>query len=111
MDECLPNKWAKDAGKDGHIIGYQTNNAEKVGSPQQLEAAFQNGYCNSDATFFEIYEQRLWEVRQRSRQGVLDPNAGSSPGTCQLTPSSHRTLRDWAAMLHARREAAGIRWD
>jgi hypothetical protein len=107
LDECLPNKWAKNAGKDGHIIGYQTNNADKVGSREQLEAAFQNGYCNSNetATFFEIYEQRLWEVRQRSRQGVLDPNAGSSLGTCKFTPSSNRTLRDWADMLHAWRNS------
>jgi hypothetical protein len=102
-DDCLPNRWAKDAGKDGHIVGFQTNNATGVVNPEQLDAAFQNGYCNSDATFFEIYEQRLWEARMKTG-GVL----GNAIARCSLPVAAPRNLSGWAAMLHARREQRHI---
>jgi hypothetical protein len=107
-DDCLPNRWAKSAAKDGQIIGYQTNNALKVGSTEELEAAFQNGYCNSEATFFEIYEERLWELRKTRKDGVLDGNSGAGLGPCNLSPSADRTIADWAQMLHVRREQRGL---
>ena len=106
-DDCEPNYMAAAKGRQGQIIGFQTNNATGVADPQQLEAAFQNGYCNSKATFFEIYEQRLWEARQLSSTGVLDPNAGGSLGDCRFTPNANRTIRDWGEMLHERRAARG----
>jgi hypothetical protein len=93
-----------------HVVGFQTNNKEVVGDSVQLENSFQNGYCNSKAIFIEIYEERLWEIRNKATPDVLDLNAADSctptnwTVTSTLTPSQNRTLNDWAAMLHARRK-------
>jgi hypothetical protein len=106
-EKCPPNYLVLD-NQESQIVGFQTTNSKNgVSNSVNLEEAFQNGYCNSAATFFEIYEERLWEVRQLSSQGVLDSNAGSSLGTCKFIPSSNRTLGDWADMLHAKRTVRG----
>jgi hypothetical protein len=107
-DDCTPNYMAVNKGKQGQIIGFQTNNKAQVGNSFQLEAALQNGYCNSDATFFEIYEERLWEVRMKTGS-VLDPNAvGSAIAGCNLPIATNRSLGSWGAMLHERRKTRGV---
>ena len=105
-EDCRPNWWARSAA-DTQIIGYQTTNAPNgVDSPEHVEAALQNGYCDSQATFFEIYEQRLWEIRKARSDGVLDAGA-SVPAGCVL-PSGPRTLADWDNLLHIRRRERGV---
>lgn len=97
-DDCLPQNLVVQAGKDGRIIGFQTNNATKVGNNSQLDGALQNGYCNSDATFVEIYEERAWEARNRG--GALD----TAPSQlCDLSNMKARTLAAWSNQLLARR--------
>ena len=106
IEDCRPNRWARNAGDDGQIIGYQTTNATNgVDSPEHLDAALANGYCDSQATFFEIYEQRLWEIRKSRSDGVLD-RRGGSPAGCVLS-SAPRTLADWDNLLHIRRWERG----
>jgi hypothetical protein len=62
-----PNKWVTDEGHEGQYTGFQTNNAHEGGvrTPADVESAFQNAWDNSDATFVEIYEQRLWEIENQ----------------------------------------------
>jgi hypothetical protein len=109
-DECLPNRWVR--ARDGtQVVGFQTSNATRVGNSIQLEQAFQNGYCNSLATFFEIYEERLWEPRMESA-GVLDPGGlGSIVAGCKLPIPTGRSLGSWAAMLHDRRQTRSSKLD
>lgn len=105
-EDCRPNWWARSAA-DTQIIGYQTTNVPNgVDAPETLEAALANGYCDSRATFFEIYERRLWEIRKTRSDGVLDAGA-RTPAGCVL-PSGPRTLADWDNMLHGRRRERGV---
>ncbi len=107
IEDCRPNRWTRQAGSDGQIVGFQTTNATNgVDSPEHLEAALQNGYCDSQATFFEIYEQRLWEIRKTRSDGVLDAHA-RTPAGCVL-PGGPRTLGDWDNLLHIRRRERGV---
>lgn len=85
-----PNHWVLEEGAQGQITGFQTNNAQGVGTPVELEAAFENARVNSDAVFVEIYEQRLWEAENLSG-GVLDPAA------------TGWTIGEWADKFHDRR--------
>ncbi len=101
-DDCLPQNLVVQAGKDGRIIGFQTNNHTKVGSPKQLDDALENGYCNSEATFVEIYEERAWEARITG--AVLDK---PKPQLCDLSGMTSRTLGAWSDTLLARRNQRG----
>jgi hypothetical protein len=84
-----PNRFVLEAGSDAQqITGFQTNNAEKVNSPEDINSTFENALVNSDASFIEIYEERFWEGQNRN-QGVLVPGG--------------KTIGEWAEIFHARR--------
>ncbi len=84
-----PNKWVLEAGADGaQITGFQTSNANKLTSPADLHATFENAYINSDASFVEIYEERFWEA-ENTNQGILVPGG--------------KTIGAWGEDFHARR--------
>jgi hypothetical protein len=97
-DGGCPNRWVLRAGAAGQITGFQTNNAEGVADPIQLDSTLRNAWESSDAIFLEIYEQRFWEAETAGP--VLDP-AGSG-----------LTLSEWAERFHQRRaemwEPAGL---
>lgn len=101
-DDCLPQNLVVQAGKEGRMIGFQTNNASKVGNNTQLDGALQNGYCNSEATFMEIYEERAWEARNRG--GALDATRSQ---LCDLSSMKARTLAAWSNQLLSRRNLRG----
>jgi hypothetical protein len=85
-----PNRWVLRAGADGdHVTGYQTNNAQGVSNPAELQSALSNAWVNSDASFVEVYEERFWEA---TRAGGAVPPGG-------------RTLGQWADVFHERRRA------
>ena len=98
-----PNKWVVAAGANG-TIGFQTQNIKEIDDNALLEAALDNGYANSNATFIEIYEERSWEARI---EGALDPSlpahtlaggrtaftpAGLGSRACSCRSSRSRTL-------------------
>jgi hypothetical protein len=91
-----PNPFVLREGEHGQITAFQTVNATGdalnpvgVSDPVLLESAFRNVWDNSDAIFFEIYEQRFWEAEVGGP--VLDPNA------------TGRTIGEWTELLHMRR--------
>ncbi|HKO55081.1 MAG TPA: hypothetical protein VJ276_04335, partial [Thermoanaerobaculia bacterium] len=97
-DNCLaninapgcPNKFVLQEGLEGQVTGWQTNNAEKVSNPADVDSALLNALANSQGVYVELYEERFWEaVRQPG--GILDP-AGSG-----------RTMSQWAAEFQNRR--------
>ncbi len=85
-----PNRWVLQSGIDGFpttITGWQTSNAQKVGTPGQLDGTFQNALSNSDGSFEEIYEERFWEA--------INTNQGTLP--------SGKTIGAWSEEFHSRR--------
>ena len=83
-----PNRWVLFSGARGQVTGFQTNNLEQVGTPDDLDLTFQNLWDNTDGVFLEVYERLFW-LSENTNGGVL--------------PSSGKTLGDWADDLHLRR--------
>jgi hypothetical protein len=88
-----PNRWVLEFGgsKPGQLTGFQTNTGKGVGSPADVDSAFQNMWDNSDAAYIEIYEQRAWEVQRAEAAGIKQ--------------ASGFTLAEWAEKFHDRRRA------
>ena len=84
-----PNKWVLQAGVQGQVTGFQTNNLEEINTAQALESTLQNAWDNSDAVFVEIYESLFWKVIIEG--GPLDPT------------KSNQTLAQWTELFHQRR--------
>jgi Beta-galactosidase len=94
-----PNWWAYKAGDTlfagttyGQVIGYQTTNANEVNSPLNLHWTFQNGWNNSSASVFEIYEAVHWKARN-TNFGILNMGQGEPL----------QTIAGWRDALHGRR--------
>lgn len=88
-----PNPHVLRKGAEGSVTGFQTVNLTQVNTLQHLDQTLLNGLDNSDAVFFEVYEELLWLAHHTP--GVLDPAA--------TTP---RTLLDWANQFNRRRRNA-----
>jgi hypothetical protein len=92
-----PNKFVLQEGLEGQVTGWQTNNAEKVSNPADVDSALLNALSNSQGIYVELYEERFWEaVRQPG--GIIDPSG------------SGRTMSQWGDQFHNRRRTlfAGI---
>ncbi len=84
-----PNRWAVKEGAQGQITGFQTNNrGGGVNTPADVHSSLQNAWDNSDAVFFEIYEDVFWEAANKNR-GILT--------------SAGKTIGNWADDFHRRR--------
>jgi hypothetical protein len=85
-----PNKFVLQEGLEGQVTGWQTTNADKVSTPQDVDSALRNAWDNSQGIYVELYEDRFWEA-VRQPNGVIDP-AGSG-----------HTMTQWVNDFHTRR--------
>ena len=92
-DYICPNPHVLRKGAEGSVTGFQTMNPTRIGNLQALDQTLMNGEVNTDAVFFEVYEQLLWLAHHTP--GPLDPAA--------TTP---RTLLDWSKEFNKRRRNA-----
>jgi plastocyanin len=85
-----PNPWVLKAGTAGAPTGFQALSLHSgVAELDELESTFKNLWNNSDAFFFEIYEEHLWKSAVEGPYfGKLNSNIG-----------------EWAERLHERRRA------
>jgi hypothetical protein len=83
-DNCLthlnglgcPNRWVLQEGLEGQVTGFQTQNAEKISNPVDVDSALQNAWANTQAVYVELYEERIWEaVRQPVGQTLTQWNS------------------------------------
>lgn len=97
-DNCLsnpngagcPNKWVLTEGAEGQVTGFQTQNANGIANPADVDSVLQNELTNSQGIYVELYEERIWEA-SRQPNGVVDPLG------------SGRTMAQWAEQLNSRR--------
>jgi len=87
-----PNKWVLTEGSEGQVTGFQSQNANGVANPSEVDSTLQNELTNSQGIYLELYEERIWEAN-RQPNGVVDPLG------------SGRTMAQWAEQLHSRRRA------
>ncbi len=85
-----PNKWVLQEGLEGQVTGFQTNNAEGVRNPADVDSTLVNAQVNSQAIYVELYKERYWEA-VRQPNGIIDP-AGSG-----------KTMAQWVSEFQTRR--------
>ena len=105
-DGC-PNRWAVEEGTIySHIMGFQTQNPDKLEGIPGVESALWNLTINSNGVFIELYEEPLWEILQTCGTGSTAAVLDAHRLTLVSNPAPYsKNLFTWTEELHARRKA------